>query len=621
MKYLLVAINAKYIHSNPAVYSLKEYAIANIPENVDYELKVCEYTINNQIDDILTDIYENAPDVIAFSCYIWNITYVNMLISQLKKVLPKVKIWCGGPEVSYRAKDYITEQNNIVDMVLIGEGEETLTKLITSSSEDIPGIAFINSNGDYIENPPCTDFNFDTVPFIYQNTSVKDLENRIIYYESSRGCPFSCSYCLSSIDKCIRFRSLDKVKKELKHFLDNKVPQVKFIDRTFNCNLQRATDIWRFIKENDNGITNFHFEIAADLLNEEQLELIKSFRPGLIQLEIGVQTTNDKTLKEINRRCNFEKLYSNINSVNSFNNTHQHLDLIAGLPYEDLASFKNSFNDVYSLAPNQLQLGFLKVLSGSYMKEHIEEYGIKYRSYPPYEILSSKWISFDDILALKRVEAVLEIYYNSHQFEHSIGVLEKYFDTPYELYEALGNFYASRFDATKKHSRISRYNLLLDFYKEILCMKHSDRENTYNISLLVNQCMLPDENTSKNAAYSNDVKIANKNTTYDITEIDANTKATYRNDEINIVLSFEGILSLDIYERENIKTRPDFSEDQAYYKAVISDLKRKYHLSNQDHIERYIDTDGHAQYILFDYNNRNVLNYSAKLYLLFADIV
>ena len=395
MKILLTACNAKYIHSNLAVFNLKSYA-----RKYDSHIVLREYTINQLKDDILKDAYRSHPDVVCFSCYIWNITFVCELAQDLKKILPEAVFWAGGPEVSYDAEAFL-ERNPAFDGVMLGEGEETFLELAGHyvekkvSLEEIRGIVFRKENGILQNNGWREIMNLSEVPFAYEN--LKDFENRIIYYESSRGCPFSCSYCLSSVDKRLRFRDLSLVKKELQFFLDNKVPQVKFVDRTFNCKHDHAMAIWQYIKEHDNGVTNFHFEISADLLREEELELMSTMRPGLIQLEIGVQSTNPETIKAIHRTMDFEKLAGVVNRIHGFSNIHQHLDLIAGLPYEDYDSFHKSFNDVYSLSPQQLQLGFLKVLKGSHMKDMTEEYGIVHKELEPYEVLGTKWLPYEDI--------------------------------------------------------------------------------------------------------------------------------------------------------------------------------------------------------------------------------
>ncbi|MGN9018010.1 B12-binding domain-containing radical SAM protein [Lachnospiraceae bacterium HCP1S3_C3] len=452
---LIVAINAKYIHSNLAIYSIRAYC-----KKCGINLDIAEFTINQKTDSMLKEIYKKKPDFIGFSCYIWNIEFVLKLAGEVKRVLPDVTIWLGGPEVSYDAVNVIAD-NDFVDGVMIGEGEITFSRVIKAyeNGDDvsqIPGVAVRGS----IKVHQAEYMNMDDIPFPYEN--FKDMEHRIIYYESSRGCPYSCSYCLSSVDKRVRFRSMELVKKELKVFIDANVPQVKFVDRTFNCDRKRTKEIWEFIRDNDNGITNFHFEISADIITDEEIELLHSLRPGLVQLEIGVQTTNEKTVQAIRRKMDFEKLSYVVNRIHETGNVHQHLDLIAGLPYEDYASFRNSFNDVYALKPEQLQLGFLKVLKGSYMQEQAYENDIVYSSYPPYEVLSTPWLPYSDVLRLKGVEEMVEVYYNSGQFVTTVKYMEKYFDTPFDMFEYMAEYYEENGLYDCGHSRIARYNILID---------------------------------------------------------------------------------------------------------------------------------------------------------------
>lgn len=562
MKFLLVAINAKYIHSNLAVYSLKAYA--NKYGNNKNQIEIAEYTINQQSGDILRDIYEKNPDVIGFSCYIWNIDIVNEVAADIKKINPEIKIWAGGPEVSYNIEEFLNN-NKAFDYVMYGEGEETFKQFVDNYDNknlfNVNGIAYRSQDGIIINSPqPLLDLS--TVPFVYKD--MKDFENKIIYYESSRGCPFSCSYCLSSIDKKLRFRDIELVKKELEFFIDQKTSQVKFVDRTFNCKKEHSMAIWKFIKENDNGITNFHFEIAADLISDEEIELIKTMRPGLIQLEIGVQSTNEDTLEAINRKTNIEKISAKTSAIKKNENIHQHLDLIAGLPYEDYKSFKKSFNDVYSMAPDQLQLGFLKVLHGSFMKEKASEYEIVYSEKSPYEVLKTKWISYEEILQLKAVEAVVEIYYNSFQFVNTITTLVKYFKTPFEMYEKLGIFYKEKTVNGAKHSRVKQYIILKEFIE--------------------------------------------------------NNVANLQEDWIEL-------LTLDYYFRENAKSRPEFAKNLDSFKGKFRDFYKSdkardllpdYEGYNSKQIESmtHIEVTGidaeNKTYILFDYKNRNPLNHQAK---------
>ena len=424
------------------------------------------------------DLYKKKPDVLCFSCYIWNLNYVEILVKEIRKLLPAVPIWLGGPEVSYDACD-VLERLPEVTGVMFGEGEETFLELMEyyhgadKLLADVKGIAYRDEADAICQNEWRKVLDLSTVPFVYKDMA--EFKNKIIYYESSRGCPFSCSYCLSSVDKCLRFRDLNLVKEELQFFIDAEVLQVKFVDRTFNCNHKHAMEIWKYLMEHDKGITNFHFEVAADLLNEEEIQLIEQMRPGLIQLEIGVQSTNEKTIKEIRRTMKFSEVARIVQRINKNQNVHQHLDLIAGLPYEDLESFRKSFNDVYSLSPEQLQLGFLKVLKGSYMEEAKESYGLVYQSKPPYEVLYTKWISYEDLLELKMVEEMVEVYYNSGQFAYTLRNLESLFKTPYDMYLQLGRFYEEHELNLVSHSRVRRYEILLDFIRGLQC----EREEFY----------------------------------------------------------------------------------------------------------------------------------------------
>lgn len=520
-KILLTAINAKYIHSNLAVYSLKAYAQscyeqqseAQGEENQKTSLQECpqieiaEYTINQQIDEILRDIYKKKPDMLCFSCYIWNINYVEELIREIAKVLPETEIWVGGPEVSYDAKHFLKRYPEVKG-VMKGEGEETFAELVKAAGgseaakqpeaaqqsavrdlTQVKGITYREADGTIYENPWREIMDLNKVPFVYQDMT--NFANKIIYYESSRGCPFSCSYCLSSVDKKLRFRDAKLVKKELQFFIDHEVPQVKFVDRTFNCSHKHAMEIWKYIAEHDKGITNFHFEVSADLLNEEEIAFIQSMRPGLIQLEIGVQSTNPDTIKEIRRTMKFDKLAEIVKAIKKPGNIHQHLDLIAGLPYEDLESFKKSFDDVYELKPEQLQLGFLKVLKGSFMEENQKEYELVFTDKPPYEVLSTKWLPYQDVLLLKGVEEMVEVYYNTSQFIHTLAELEREYDSYFELFQNLAEYYEeSSFDKVS-HARAARYEILLGFagkhfpekagkYRELLTYDYYLRENAKN---------------------------------------------------------------------------------------------------------------------------------------------
>lgn len=445
MRFLLVGINAKYIHSNPAIYSLKAYAEGK----TSAEIITAEYTINQQVDYILEDIYEKHPDAIGFSCYIWNIEIVKKLLPEVIKLLPGVDIFLGGPEVSYNA-DTLKSDFPFIKEIMVGEGERRFLEILKEYEAE---------NVEKDENSPIS---MDDIPFFYENED-EDFTNRIIYYESQRGCPFRCSYCLSSIDKSMRYKSLDLVKKDIEFFLNHRVPQVKFVDRTFNCNHERTVELLRFIRENDNGVTNFHFEVAGDIIVNDEMTQLQAMRAGAVQLEIGVQTTNPKTLEAINRKCNLDALRENVEKLRENHNIHLHLDLIAGLPYEDYDSFKNSFNDVYNMKPDQLQLGFLKLLKGTQIDLEKDRFGIVARDYPPYEVMFTDFISFDELSELKKVEEMVELYYNSAQFTTTIPLLIDYFDTPFDFYHALAMYYEKKQYFLKSPARSRKYEILLEF--------------------------------------------------------------------------------------------------------------------------------------------------------------
>lgn len=519
MKILLTAINAKYIHSNLAVYDLKAYS-----SDYDEHVILREYTINQPKDEILKDIYSSGADVVCFSCYIWNISFVRELIRDLVKILPKTAFWAGGPEVSYDAEKFLTEMPEMTG-VMVGEGEKTFHDLLEfyidgkDSLEEISGIAY-RTGDKIIHNGWRELMDLSAIPFVYEH--LEKFENRIIYYESSRGCPFSCSYCLSSIDKKLRFRDLELVKKELQFFLDHRVPQVKFVDRTFNCKHEHAMTIWKYILEHDNGVTNFHFEISADLLREEEMELMSQMRPGLIQLEIGVQSTNPETIRAIHRHMDLKKLEHCVNRVHSFRNIHQHLDLIAGLPYEDYDTFHQSFNDVYRMKPDQLQLGFLKVLKGSLMQKEAEVYGIVYKEKEPYEVLSTNWLTYGEVLKLKMVESMVEVYYNSGQFWHTLEYLVPFEKDAFTFYEKLGSFYEKKGYSEISHSRMRRYEILLEYLQE--------------------ETDVPTEVAAQKMLY-------------------------------------------DLYLREKLKKRPVFAPDQKQYETAVWNYRKNNQVSKTAHIE------------------------------------
>ena len=563
MKIFLTAINAKYIHSNLAVYSLRAYA-----KDYQDQIVIGEYTINNRVDYILEQIYKAKPDVLCFSCYIWNMDYVEELITEYHKLCPEVPIWVGGPEVSYEVETFLAEHPQVTG-VMIGEGERTFKQLCryyvnrTGSLEEIRGIAFRDQDsGKTIFTPVQEPMNMSDIPFCYDH--IENFENRIIYYESSRGCPFNCSYCLSSIDKKLRFRDIELVKKELAFFIEKKVPQVKFVDRTFNCRHDHAMEIWRFVKEHDNGITNFHFEISADLLNEEELALIHDMRPGLIQLEIGVQSTNEITIREIHRTMKLELLKDIVRKIQGGENIHEHLDLIAGLPYEDYATFAKSFDEIYALKPNQLQLGFLKVLKGSYMYEHAAEYETVYHAKTPYEVMKTKWLSFDDVLKIKQVEEMLEVYYNSGQFEITMKVMEPLFESAFAMFQGFGAFYEEKGYFGMSHSRIRRAEILLEFMRE-------------------------------------------------------------QKSEDAVLQMLEESLTFDLYYRENCKSRPlwapspaEFKEQTRYYckngvKSHVEPFHYRFPEKSKKALNEIPTRLKQPVYMLFDYENRDPLDHQAHV--------
>ncbi len=606
MKLLLVAINAKYIHSNPAVYSLRAYA-----DKYRENIIIKEYTINNSREEILRDIYLEQAELVAFSCYIWNMGLIKELISELKAVQPGVILWLGGPEVSYHAKELLTTLPT-VDGIVMGEGEQTFLELTEyylgerNDLESIKGIVFrasarfeilpVEAKGEtgvdsgsvmdevgyresslteitwenITETPAREPGCMDALPFPYQDMEL--LRNRIVYYESSRGCPYSCSYCLSSVDRRVRYRSTELVKKELQFFLDHRIPQIKFVDRTFNCDRKRALEIWSFLKERDNGLTNFHFEITADLLSEEELSLLATLRPGQVQLEIGVQTTNPDTMAAIRRKVDFTKLSEHVVRLRRGHNIHLHLDLIAGLPLEDLNSFKESFNAVYRLKPDQLQLGFLKVLKGSPMEKESERYGIVYRELPPYEVLYTGVLSFREVLTLKSVCDMIEIYYNSGQFQYTLEYLNHLYQEPFELYQALSGYYEEKGYQRLAHSRIKRYEILLDFYREKVLELRKEKGGRKELRL------------------------------------------------------FREILLLDLYLREDIKSRPVFA-NEPLERECYNRLREEQKLGKEPfRIEHFTydvmaaaasgDPVKREMDLLFRYDRRDPISYSAEVTIL-----
>lgn len=582
MKILLVAVNAKYIHSNLAVYSLKAYAEAYLKRQAGFggekengqavvSIELAEYTINQPLNDILMGIYRSKPDMLCFSCYIWNIEYIEALAEEMGKLRPRMPVWLGGPEVSYEAEGVMKRLPGIKG-VMKGEGEETFAQLCriysvkeAETKEDkelasLEGIAYRAEDGKIRDNPWRQAVDLSRIPFVYHH--IKEFQNKIIYYESSRGCPFSCSYCLSSIDRKLRFRNLDLVRKELQFFIDHEVPQVKFVDRTFNCRHEHAEAIWKYIATHDKGITNFHFEVAADLLSEKEITLLENMRPGLVQLEIGVQSTNPVTISKIRRTMDFERVAGVVRRLRKGGNIHQHLDLIAGLPYEDFGSFAKSFDDVYRLRPEQLQLGFLKALKGSYMEEHKEEYGLVCQSRPPYEVLYTRWLSYEDVMRLKGVEEMVEIYYNSRQFTHTLEMLEKRFSSAFFMYDELYWFYEAHGYGGVQHKRSVRYEILLEF--------------------IAGKCK--------------------EETEY-----------------------FRDLLTYDYYLRENAKTRPEFAGEYGISREKVrafyenEEKRRKYLVKYREYDRNQMRKMTHLEYfcqlgkcVLFDYKERDALSLEAR---------
>ena len=571
MKVLLAAVNAKYIHSNLAIYSLKANCGA-----YESQVKLMEYSINQYPEDIFQNLYQERADVICFSCYIWNIGMIEQVAGWLHQVAPHIRIWFGGPEVSFDVAERL-ESRLFVEGIMYGEGEDTFRDMMAvwngdKDIRDVSGIGYRQTDGRICIHPARDFVDMSRLNFVY--TRPEDFKNKIIYYETSRGCPFQCSYCLSSVEKKVRFRDLELVKKELQQFIDWEIPQVKFVDRTFNCKREHSMEILKFIKAQDKGKTNFHFEVTADLLNDEELEFMAGLRPGLIQLEIGVQSTNPETLKEVRRYVSFEKLSEIVRRIHAGGNIHQHLDLIAGLPFEDLHRFKQSFNDVYALKPEQLQLGFLKVLKGSYMREQADTYGLIYRPEPPYEIMATRWLSYDDLLVLKSVEEMVEVYYNSRQFENSLDWLEGYFPTAFDMYEALARYYETEGLKGVSHSRMARYEILLNFVRTLL-----NNEETH---------------------------------------------------------TFVQILTYDLYLRENVKSRPDWALKQDPYTASYVEFFRdetnreKYFAGYETYTTKQIQRMTHIEYfdfnvlakdsedakrpvfVWFDYLNRDPLTYKSR---------
>ncbi len=666
MKFLLTAINAKYIHSNPAIYSLRAY----VGQELQPYVELAEYTINQQMQDILADIYRRKPDVIGFSCYIWNWSMVQELLVELPKLFPEVDIWLGGPEVTYDAPEIMQQYPQLAG-IMVGEGEATFRDLLEYYVEEDKwkqkqgemldvnaqkGIemcmetsdAEVESNvlGKYcgfceeagattkvkclseeqekslkreglfkipglclpIGYTPAREMmNMNEVPFLYENLG--PFTNKIIYYESSRGCPYRCSYCLSSIDKKVRLRDISVVKRELQFFLDNRVKQVKFMDRTFNCSHDHAMAIWQYLYENDNGVTNFHFEISADILREDEIELLNKLRPGLAQLEIGVQSTNPKTLEAIKRVMNVEKLEQNVAAIQEGQNIHQHLDLIAGLPYEDYESFGRSFNRVYSMKPEQLQLGFLKVLKGSDMHTRAAEYGIHYLSRPPYEVLYTNWLTYEEVLKLKAIEEMVELYYNSNQFTHTLPFLERAFQTPFAMYEAMAQFYEEKGYFTNSPARAYRYHVLLAFALEY------DADNAVIYKELLTYDMYLRENLKSRPDFAMDMtRLSIKEYIRDFYQKEAHertylpTYIQYDWKQLSKMTHLEPF-HYSVWDLQALLAQIQAEKKQAQERTQKSVLGEAQEGSKGQKYQK----EEIINYILFDYQNRNPLTYEAGI--------
>lgn len=468
MKILLTTLNSKFIHTNLAIRYLNQM-VRDI-ENIDVDIR--EYTINNELDFILKDIYSNSYDVILFSTYIWNVNDIVKLCNSIKKVNPNIKIALGGPEVTYDSEDSMNKYN-FVDYILYGEGElifRDFVKYLKGEMDiaDVDGIVYRN-DGEVVKNKPMKQIeNLDIIPSPYENLNKKEYENRIVYYETSRGCPFNCQYCLSSTLQGLRYFSIDRVKRDLKALIDARVSQIKFIDRTFNANKKFAMEIMKFLMENDNDYTTYHFEVTAHLLTEDMLEFLKGCKEGLFQFEIGVQTTNEKVLEAVGRRDDFSKLSYVVQQIASYRNIHQHLDLIAGLPYEDYKSFENSFNDVFNLGIEHLQLGFLKMIKGTGIRNNSDEHEFRYKDYPPYEVLYNKYITYNEILKLKDIEEILEKYFNSKNFVLSMRYIihNFYKASPFKFFEDFATYFDKNGYFNMSQGKNQLYKILLDFYIE-----------------------------------------------------------------------------------------------------------------------------------------------------------
>lgn len=457
-KIVLTAINSQYVHLNVAVRYLKKY----VEKNSDIKLDIYETNINNQLMNIIKDLFEKQPDMIIFSTYIWNKEYVFSITKELKKILPDVKIALGGPEVSYEW-DKIMAENQEIDYIFTGEGEKVLLNFFTKDiSAEVKGVVYREGdNLKYNGIEPLIE-NLDIIPFPYDDEELQD-RTKIFYYESSRGCPFNCSYCMSSIDKSVRYYSIDRTKEDLKRFIDSPIKLLKFVDRTFNLSKEKYMAIWRFLLENYRKGITFHFEINANIFDDETLDFLETVPKGYFQFEIGVQTIDAQAMKSIGRINKLEKLEHNIRRISR--NIHLHLDLIAGLPYETYDKFRESFDYVHRLKPEMIQLGFLKLLKGTKMYDEREKYRYKYFSKPPYEVFSNEFISFAEMVKLKNLEKVLDFYYNSEKFPESVQwIIENHYESAFSFYEDVADYFDKRGYLKVSHKESTLFTLLYEFY-------------------------------------------------------------------------------------------------------------------------------------------------------------
>lgn len=506
MNIILSTLNAKYIHSSLALRYLR--AGLKVPANI----QIKEYTINNHLPDILGNIFDASPDILCFACYIWNIEQTLKLISLVKKVLPECKIIVGGPEVSYNAEEVLM-QNKDIDYAIMGEGEEVLNKTIDSiinngCAINIPGLVWrVNNNVVSLGGPQIV-ADLNAIPFPYQNDDLLNLKNKIIYYESSRGCPFNCQYCLSGTTKGVRFFDVARVLQELDYFINHKVKQVKFVDRTYNVNKNHFLPIMKHLATTE-CTTNFHFEITADLLDEEVLEFLKSVPKGRFQFEIGVQSTNPLTLEHVGRKNDWRRLREVVMALKENQNIHLHLDLIAGLPYEDMQSFANSFNDVFLLKPDVLQLGFLKLLHGSPLKEKMHDYGYVAMDMPPYEVLANNVISYKEIRKLKILEEVFESIYNSNRFKTTVKWFISISSSAFTFFNKLADYWHYRGLHLMSHSPQMIAQYLADFCREKYPKQMHICTEMLKYDSLIDKAQPASDNLrqEKNAFFKNEAKV------------------------------------------------------------------------------------------------------------------